>query len=65
MRYPALNDLIEETGDKYSLVIVTAKRSRQIVEANINDDSHIINPVSLAAKEIAMGKVEFLKTTQQ
>lgn len=59
MRYPALNDLIEKTGSKYSLVIVTAKRARQIVDKQLIDEDTIENPVSVATREIAEDKLKF------
>ena len=34
MRYPALNDLISKAENKYSLVLVTAKRAREIVDGD-------------------------------
>ena len=59
MRYPALNDLIEKTGNKYSLVLVASKRARQIVDKNLIDETKIENPVSIATKEIAEDKLKF------
>lgn len=59
MRHPALNELIEKTGNKYSLVLVTAKRARQIVEKNLIDEAKILNPVSVATKEIAEDRLKF------
>lgn len=54
MRYPALNDLINKAGNKYSLVNATAKRAREIVEG----DEPLVkikidNPVTIATNEIA------------
>ena len=59
MRYPALNDLIEKTGNKYSLVLVVSKRARQIVDKNLIDETKIENPVSIATREVAEGKLKF------
>lgn len=59
MRYPALNDLIERTGNKYSLVLVVAKRARQIVEKHLIDEETIENPVSVATREVAEDKLKF------
>ena len=56
---PTVSELLEEVGDnRYALVIMTAKRARQIsagdpVLTSANDES----PVTLAADEIAEGKV--------
>ena len=54
MRYPALNDLISKAENKYSLVLVTAKRAREIVDG----DEPLVkikidNPVTIATNEIA------------
>lgn len=54
MRYPALNDLIKKADNKYSLVIATAKRAREIVDG----DEPLVkikidNPVTIATNEIA------------
>ena len=55
---PAITDLLKITNDRYSLVLMTAKRARQIAQGsqvmtNVNEDS----PVTLAVNEIAEGKV--------
>ncbi len=54
MRYPALNDLIVKAENKYSLVLATAKRAREIVDG----DEPLVkikidNPVTIATNEIA------------
>ena len=54
MRYPALNDLISKAENKYSLVLATAKRAREIVDG----DEPLVkikidNPVTIATNEIA------------
>ncbi|AWW25362.1 DNA-directed RNA polymerase subunit omega [Acetobacterium carbinolicum] len=54
MRYPALNDLIKLADNKYSLVLATAKRAREIVEG----DEPLVkikidNPVTIATNEIS------------
>ena len=53
MRYPALNDLIVKAENKYSLVLATAKRAREIVDG----DEPLVkikidNPVTIATNEI-------------
>lgn len=54
MRYPALNDLIKLADNKYSLVLATAKRAREIVDG----DEPLVkitvdNPVTIATNEIS------------
>lgn len=55
---PAVTDLLEKVDNSYSLIIMTAKRARQIAAGekpmtSINDES----PVSLAVDEIFEDKV--------
>ena len=56
---PTVNELLKKADNRYELVIATARRARQIAEGaevktNVKEDS----PVTLAANEIAEGKVE-------
>ena len=55
---PATTDLLEKVDNSYSLVIMTAKRARQIAEGetpmtNVDEKS----PVTLAVNEIYEDKV--------
>jgi DNA-directed RNA polymerase subunit omega len=52
--YPSVNTLRDKTDSRYSLVILTAKRARDIVDgkpALTEDEAE--RPVSQAAREIA------------
>lgn len=56
---PTVKELLEKVDNRFELVAVTAKRARQIangdkVLTNVDEES----PVTLAANEIAEGKVE-------
>ena len=56
---PAVTDLLKIVNNRFELVIMTAKRARQIARGSIpltkvKEES----PVTLAANEIAEGKVE-------
>lgn len=58
---PTVTDLLKIVGDRYQLVIVTSKRAREIangskVYTNVKEKS----PVTLAANEIAEGKVKIV-----
>lgn len=60
MRYPALNELLEKVDNKYSLVLVTAKRARQLVDdypTEVVLDNE--NPVSIATTEIYEDKIRY------
>lgn len=55
---PTVTDLLEIVDNRYILIIATAKRARQIAAGSkpltkVQEDS----PVTLAANEIAEGKV--------
>lgn len=55
---PAVTDLLKKVDNSYSLVIMTAKRARQIAEGEIpmtNADEK--SPVTLAVNEIYEDKV--------
>ena len=58
MLYPAVNELEKVTTSRYALVILTAKRARQISEINeANDVPQNVKPVKQAILDIAEGKV--------
>ena len=56
---PTVLELLEKVDNRFRLVTVTSKRARQIAEGSTpltrNDEP---SPVSLAADEIAEGKVK-------
>ncbi|MPW26028.1 DNA-directed RNA polymerase subunit omega [Alkalibaculum sp. M08DMB] len=60
MRYPAINKLLEKVDNKYSLILVTAKRARQLIDGAPTDivlDNK--NPVSIATEEIIQDKIKY------
>jgi DNA-directed RNA polymerase subunit omega len=60
---PTVSELLEEIGDnRYSLVIMTAKRARQLADgdpARVKAKDRSL--VTVAAKEIAAGQVKKLE----
>lgn len=57
---PPLEALLERVGNKYALVIVAAKRARQIKEGALSVvDLDTRNPVTAALEEIAAGKIRY------
>ncbi len=55
---PPLEELLEHVESKYSLVIITAKRARQLKDGVLSlVDVDSANPVSIALEEIATGRV--------
>ncbi len=60
---PSITDLLEKVDSRYTLVIETAKRARQIVEGDeplVECESK--NPVTIAAFEVVEDKVTYSKT---
>ena len=55
---PSVQELLEKLDNRYRLVLVTSKRARQIANADIcMTKVKEKSPVTLAANEIAEGKV--------
>lgn len=60
MLYPAINKLMEKVDSRYSLVVATAKRARELVNGSdplIKTKSN--KPVTVAVQEIYEGKIKF------
>lgn len=55
---PTVKDLLTKVDNRFELVVITAKRARQIADgAKVLTDVKEEAPVTLAANEIAEGKV--------
>ena len=62
MLYPSINKLSEKVDSKYSLVIITAKRARQIIDGQqYLTDTDKEKPVSIATQEISEGLIEYVR----
>ncbi len=60
MRHPAINELLEKVPNKYSLILVTAKRARALIDGATTEvklDNN--NPVSIATEEIYKNKIKY------
>jgi DNA-directed RNA polymerase subunit omega len=55
MLYPSVNEIRKKADSRYTLVILAAKRARDIVDGKppLLDDCDPERPVSVAAREIA------------
>jgi len=65
MIYPAIGDLMQHVDSRYTLVVVTAKRARKIVEGApklVHVDSD--KAVTVAVNEIARGKIKYTRTKE-
>lgn len=65
MMYPSVSELKEKADCRYTLVVESAKRARQIVDgAEPLTDAQEANPVSQAAKEIYQNKITYIATEE-
>lgn len=64
---PTVSELLDEVGDnRYSLVIMTAKRARQIASGDpVKTKVKERSVVTLAANEIAEGQVKKLDESEE
>lgn len=55
MLYPSINEIRQKTDSRYTLVVLAAKRARDIVDGKpmLIDEGNKKKPVSVAAEEIA------------
>ena len=65
---PSLDDLMEYVDSRYTLVVISAKRARQVTEIVAQDEEEtkiqFDKPVSMALNEVALGSVSFRRTKQ-
>ncbi|NLV91287.1 MAG: DNA-directed RNA polymerase subunit omega [Firmicutes bacterium] len=60
MKQPPLGELLKHVDSRYTLVVATAKRARQLLEGSkpmVEVDSN--KPVTIALSEMAEGKVNY------
>ena len=65
MLYPSINEIREKVDSKYTLVILAAKRSRDITEGIPKlTEEDVDKPVSIAANEIAEDLITYRDTIE-
>lgn len=58
MLYPSINELAEKIDSRYSLVMITAKRARQLIDGDEPKiETNSIKPVSVAIEEFQEDKL--------
>ncbi len=62
MIYPSLDELLKHADNRFMLVILAAKRARQIIEERQADDECSTKPVTIAFEEIINGKTKYEST---
>ena len=64
MIHKELNNLLEHVDCRYTLVVKTAKRARQIIDgAQPLTENVEKNPVSQAVEEIEQNKISYIRST--
>ncbi len=57
MLKPSIDELVQIAGSRYSLVIITSKRARRIIEGEAPMiETNYTKPVSIAVREMYSGK---------
>ena len=60
MLYPSINEISKKADSRYTLVILAAKRARDLIDGKPElEDCEIKRPVSIAAHEIADGCITY------
>ena len=63
MIYPSLDVLVNKVDSKYTLVVLAAKRAREIMNGEgALVDSKSNKPVTVALEEVAQGRIVFERT---
>ena len=63
MFYPSINELAEKIDSRYTLVMITAKRARQLIDGDKPQiETNSIKPVSIAIEEFHQGQLFYKRT---
>lgn len=63
MIYPSIGELVKKTDSKFTLVVVAAKRARQLTDgANRLIECGSENSVTIATNEIINDKITYVRT---
>ncbi len=66
MMYPGISELKDKVDCRYTLVMESAKRARQLVDgAEPLTEEHEQNPVSQASKEIYQDKIKYITPEEE
>jgi DNA-directed RNA polymerase subunit omega len=63
MIHPSLDTLVDKVDSKYTLVVLAAKRAREIMNGEESlVDSRSNKPVTVALEEVAQGRIVYERT---
>lgn len=62
MLYPSINELLDKVDSRYTLVVVAAKRARQIIDGHDPKvEPYSKKPVSIATQEVFEEKLKYTR----
>ncbi|MDO4393394.1 MAG: DNA-directed RNA polymerase subunit omega [Bacillota bacterium] len=65
MLYPSINTMRSKVDSRYTLVILAAKRARDIIDGTPKlTEADVIKPVSIAANEIAEDLITYKESEE-
>ena len=63
---PSVLDLLKKVEDRYSLVIVTSRRARQIIDGSqVLTNNPSKKPLTIAVNEVNEGAISYHKTDKE
>lgn len=63
MIYPPIGSLLDKVDSRYTLVVATAKRARQLTDGAHKMTRHVSDkPVTIALNEIHENKITYVRT---
>jgi len=58
MLKPPIDELIENTGNRYALCVIASRRAREIVDLETHTDDETLKPITIAIDEIMNDELE-------
>ncbi|MBE3588952.1 MAG: DNA-directed RNA polymerase subunit omega [Thermoanaerobacteraceae bacterium] len=62
MNQPSLDELMKKVDSRYTLVVIAAKRAREITEMEREENAPAEKPVTRALKEVSRGLIRYRRT---
>lgn len=60
MLYPSVDELLEKVGNRYELVMIIAKRAREITDKHeYEKEGKVLKPITEAINELDRDKISF------
>ncbi len=62
MTEPSIDSMLDKVDSQYTLVIMAARRARELNEEEATSDRKKLKPVSIALREIEEGKLTYRRS---